>query len=129
MISLYLIAATVGVMLFFIGVVAPTIFGVLSAPVASTFLRRFFPRYFLVLGITVFMAGLLAGNMTVRILSFVCAFLFVFSRIILTPVINQSADTHDQRRFRLLHGASVLINGAQLLMLVYALYVVSCSPS
>lgn len=122
MLSLYLIAATVGAMLFFIGVVAPTIFGVLSAPVASTFLRRFFPRYFVVLGVITFIAGLFAGALPVRIVCFVCAFLFLFSRIILTPVINQSSDTHDQRRFKLLHGASVVINAAQLLMLIYVLY-------
>jgi hypothetical protein len=122
MLSLYLIAGTVGVMLFFIAVIAPTIFGVLSAPVASTFLRRFFPRYFLALGITVFIAGVFAETSLVQIASFVCAFLFVFSRIILTPVINQSADNHDQQRFKLLHGASVVINAAQLLLLVYVLY-------
>lgn len=122
MLSLYLIAGTVGVMLFFVAVIAPTIFGVLSAPVASTFLRRFFPRYFLALGITVFIAGVFAETSLVQIASFVCAFLFVFSRIILTPVINQSADTHDQQRFKLLHGASVVINAAQLLLLVYVLY-------
>jgi hypothetical protein len=122
MLSLYLIAGTVGVMLFFIAVIAPTIFGVLSAPVASTFLRRFFPRYFLALGITVFIAGVFAETSLVQIASFVCAFLFVFSRIILTPVINHSADNHDQQRFKLLHGTSVVINAAQLLLLVYVLY-------
>jgi hypothetical protein len=122
MLSLYLIAGTVGVMLFFIAVIAPTIFGVLSAPVASTFLRRFFPRYFLVLGITLFVAGIFAETSLVRIVSFVCAFLFVFSRIILTPVINQSADAQDQQRFKLLHGTSVLINAVQLALLVYVLY-------
>ena len=45
-------AANVGIMLFFSVAVAPTIFMVLPPEWSAAYVRKFFPKYFLFLGIT-----------------------------------------------------------------------------
>ena len=45
-------AANVGIMLFFSVAVAPTIFMVLPAEWSAAYVRKFFPKYFLFLGVT-----------------------------------------------------------------------------
>ena len=51
-ISELIIAANVGIMLFFSVAVAPTIFKVLPPDWAGVYVRQFFPKYFLFLGFT-----------------------------------------------------------------------------
>ena len=48
-IALYIVAATLGAMLFFAAGVAPTVFQALPAEHAGGFLRKLFPRYYLAL--------------------------------------------------------------------------------
>ena len=47
--ALYVVAATLGAMLFFAVGVAPTVFQVLPIEEAGLFLRKLFPRYYLAL--------------------------------------------------------------------------------
>ena len=124
MLSNYIVAGVVGVMLFFSVAVAPTIFKVLPQEWASAYVRKFFPKYYAVLGVACLVAGLLANNMTTKIIILNCAALFVISLLILTPNINNARDNNHTKQFNLLHGLSVLVNMLQLIMLIYCLWLV-----
>ena len=58
-IALYIVAATLGAMLFFAAGVAPTVFQALPAEHAGGFLRKLFPRYYLALIVGSGLAGML----------------------------------------------------------------------
>ena len=118
-----LCAAMLGVMIFFGGVVAPTVFNALPAEAAGTFLRRIFPRYYDVLTVTAVIAALLAiGSWSGLVLALVVG-LFVIARFWLMPKINAARDASlkgdavAKRRFGTLHGASVAINLSQMVAL------------
>jgi hypothetical protein len=104
------------------------VFRALPADQAGLFLRAFFPRYYA--------WGILAGGAAVLValsstgwLAAACALvtgLFVYARQFLMPQINRARDAElvgesgADRRFRVLHMISVLVNGLQLLILVAA---------
>ena len=123
MLAPYLVAGVIGVMLFFSVAVAPTIFTVLPQEWASAYVRKFFPKYYAVLGACCLIAALLSADPALRWMSGVTAVLFALSLWVLTPAINAASDRRQKRRFGLLHGASVAINLLQLVLLVYALWV------
>lgn len=110
MFSMYLISGVIGVMLFFSVAVAPAIFKVLPAEWAGIYVRQFFPKYYLVLGIVCVEAGIFAPTYQLKIISFVSASLFAISLWVLTPAINKAKDENKTQRFNWLHGASVVIN-------------------
>lgn len=110
MFSMYLISGVIGVMLFFSVAVAPAIFKVLPAEWAGIYVRQFFPKYYLVLGIVCVEAGIFAPMYQQKIISFVSAALFAISLWVLTPAINKAKDENKTQRFNWLHGASVVIN-------------------
>lgn len=122
MLSQYIIAGVVGVMLFFSVAVAPTIFKVLPQEWASAYVRKFFPKYYAVLGLSCLVAGILAPALQVKVIALGCALLFALSLFVLTPAVNRASDDKNRRRFGLLHGASVVINLIQLVLLVVALW-------
>lgn len=122
MASQLLVAALFGSMLFFSFVMAPLVFANLDAPDAARLIRAVFPWYYLVLLVLSGLAGLLLavpapleGGVMLAIAS-----LAAFSRQLLMPNINKLRDKSHEgdktagRRFRQLHGASVLINMVQL---------------
>ena len=55
--ALYVVAATLGAMLFFAVAVAPTVFQALPIEQAGLFLRKLFPRYYLALIVGSGLAG------------------------------------------------------------------------
>lgn len=110
MFSMYLISGVIGVMLFFSFAVATAIFKVLPAEWAGIYVRQFFPKYYLVLGIVCVEAGIFAPTYQLKIISFVSAALFAISLWVLTPAINKAKDENKTQRFNWLHGASVVIN-------------------
>lgn len=123
-------AALLGSMLFFPVVVAPMVFRVLPAEQAGRFLRCMFPRYYL-WGLAMSALGL-AAAINLQITAFLLLSLvligFVLSREILMPGINEARDlavqTRDPahgRRFRRLHGISVVINVVQIVLLAILL--------
>ncbi len=114
-------AANVGIMLFFSVAVAPTIFMVLPAEWSAAYVRKFFPKYFLFLGITSSIAAGLHGEAWVRISLGLCAAVFFFSVFWLTPRINLAKDNKQVQRFNLLHYASVGLNLAQLAVMIWIL--------
>ena len=118
-----IVAANVGIMLFFSVAVAPTIFVVLPQEWASAYVRSFFPKYYLFLGLTTAAAAALSATPTMRIGLAVCAFLFFFSRFWLTPRVNRARDEKQAQTFKILHFSSVALNMLQLVFFIWVLVI------
>lgn len=114
-------AANVGIMLFFSVAVAPTIFMVLPPEWAAAYVRKFFPKYFLFLGITSALAAALHAAPWVQVSLGLCAIVFFFSVFWLTPRINLAKDQKQEARFKALHYISVGLNLAQLAAMIWIL--------
>ena len=124
--ALYVIAGTLGAMLFFAIGVAPTVFQALPAEQAGLFLRKLFPRYYLCLIIGSTAGGLLwLGAQPLA--SGVCLLIAVSTLWIrqwLVPRINAlrdrelSGDVSAGEEFARLHRLSVAINMVQLVALL-----------
>jgi hypothetical protein len=122
MLSIYLIAGVVGVMVFFSVAVAPTIFKTLPQEWAGVYVRAFFPKYYAVLGVACLAAALLTNLPAIKHAAFTCAALFAVSLFILTPKVNAAKDNKQTKQFHIYHGLSVGVNLLQLGLLIYALY-------
>ncbi len=109
-----IIAANVGIMLFFTVAVAPTIFKVLPPEWSAAYVRTFFPKYFLFLGITTALAAILGSSNYLRWGLGCAALLFFFNCYWLIPRINAARDKQSSQVFKALHWISVAINLAQL---------------
>ena len=118
-----IVAANVGIMLFFSVAVAPSIFVVLPQEWASAYVRSFFPKYYLFLGLTTAAAAALSATPTMRIGLAVCAFLFFFSRFWLTPRVNRARDEKQAQTFKTLHFLSVALNMLQLVFFIWVLVI------
>ena len=118
-----IVAANVGIMLFFSVAVAPTIFVVLPQEWASAYVRSFFPKYYFFLGLTTAAAAALSATPTMRIGLAVCAFLFFFSRFWLTPRVNRARDEKQAQTFKTLHFLSVALNMLQLVFFIWVLVI------
>lgn len=116
-----IVAANVGIMLFFTVAVAPTIFVVLPAQWAAAYVRSFFPKYYLFLGLSTAGAAALAGVGWVQGSLVAVALVFFLSRFWLTPQVNKARDNHQGRLFKQLHTLSVTLNVLQLAVLVWVL--------
>ena len=124
--ALYVVAATLGAMLFFAVGVAPTVFQALPIQEAGLFLRKLFPRYYL----TLIVGSGVAGGLWISsapLAAAVCwliALSTLWIRQSLVPRINQlrdaelAGDAAAGARFATLHRVSVIINMVQLLALV-----------
>ena len=120
---------TLGAMILFGAVVAPSVFQTLSPEHAGAFLRRVFPRMYLFCGI---MTGIGTGFFTVAdafepsVLVGISTVLFFVSRGPLTRQINQARDEElagvsgARETFERLHKLSVRVFGLQALMLLCA---------
>ena len=80
LISLYIVAAMVGIMVFFTIAVAPTVFKVLPPEWSSKYVRRFFPKYYAFLCFACIAASLLASDALISTLTFLCAILFAIAQ-------------------------------------------------
>ena len=134
--GLILAALTLGVMLFFSLVVAPLVFIKLPADVAGRFIRALFPWYYLVSGLlasiaTIFLAP---SNSIDATLAASVAFAALVSRLVLMPQINKwrdqmlAGDKNASSKFNWGHRASVLVNGAQLILLCTLVWRIGLSP-
>ena len=122
-----IVSLLLGSMLFFAVVVAPSAFRGLEPADAGRFLRTIFPRYYLwgiVLSVLALAVCLFHSPKGAVLMAFVLAG-FLYSRQILMPAINQARDrwhesesAQDKALFSALHRRSVIINVAQMLMLV-----------
>ena len=118
-----IVAGNVGIMLFFTVAVAPTIFMVLPAEWSAAYVRKFFPKYFLFLGITTAIATALATTGLAQAGLALCAAIFFFSCFWLTPRINQARDDKRGQAFKTLHYYSVGLNLLQLAVFIWILVV------
>jgi Domain of unknown function (DUF4149) len=116
-----IIAGNVGIMLFFTVAVAPTIFMVLPAEWSAAYVRKFFPKYFLFLGITTSLAASMAATQLAQIGLWLCAAVFFFSCFWLTPRINRARDNKQSGAFKTLHYSSVALNMIQLAVFIWLL--------
>ena len=107
-------ALVLGSMLFFSIAIAPKIFTVLSNEDAGKFVRSIFPTYYKYNGFHYLILTILmlytekSGN--ILYISIFILFLFISSNYFLMPLINKSRDVNNQKRFKVLHLMSVIIN-------------------
>jgi len=126
-----IVGMTLGFMIFFPIVVAPSIFKNFNEKQSSVFLRSFFPKYYL-FGIIITLIGILISALEkdfIIIFSLSLIFLgFVFSRQYLTPLINKAKDeivkSEDlsKAKFEKLHRFSVIINILQIFICIIILF-------
>ena len=120
-----LIAGNAGIMVFFTVAVAPTIFTALPPQWSAAYVRKFFPKYFLFLGVTTAAAAVLemvSGMDLIRQSALLaCALIFFVNCFWLTPRINQASDDKQPSTFKVLHWISVGLNMAQLLIFIWLL--------
>ena len=113
-------------MIFFPLVVATSIFNVLSEKQASTFLRTFFPKYYLY-GFCLSILGLIISILKDEIVSIIffifMSATFVVLRQFLTPMINKAKDETKETKFNKLHKVSVFINFFQIVSCIILLLI------
>ena len=111
-----------GMVLYSLGFAA-FLFSHLPASDAGTILRKAFPVFYLwCIAVALVAAGLLVFLDTLSAwLVVAIALTTVPARQLLMPAINASSDNNDRRRFNLLHGLSVLLALAQMVVLGYVL--------
>jgi hypothetical protein len=102
---------------------AAFLFSHLPTSDAGTILRKAFPVFYLwCIAVALLAAGLLFFLDTLSAwLVVAIALTTVPARQLLMPAINASSDNNDRRRFNLLHGLSVLLALAQMVVLGYVL--------
>ena len=114
----FLLTILIGSMIFFIGVVSPSVFVTLSTNASSKFLRTIFPRMFLFGFIINFLSLILSyisANNLNSILLVIVAVSFIINRNYLTPKINNFRDKElegDEKassNFKYMHLLSVLL--------------------
>ena len=122
-----LLALAFGAMTFFSAVMAPLVFTKLPFETAGGFIRQVFPWYYLTVGGVSAAAApalLLGADTLPALLAAVSAAGFWYARQMLMPSINAARDAGETARFERLHRFSVIINGAQWLLLAVALVLV-----
>jgi len=120
--SLHLVSAMIGIMVFFTIAVAPTVFKVLPQEWASRYVRSFFPKYYAFLGAFSILASFASANILDMGLLILCAALFFFSLWVLTPAINKASDAQEKKKFGALHGLSIVINFIVLAIFLFIIW-------
>ena len=117
-----IVAASIGAMLFFSAVVAPTAFRALSAESAGLFVRSLFPSYFLINGAAGVIAAILALRVTPAALLLVGGVALIALRLFVVPAINAARDAvlageeGAKPSFARLHRLSVIVNLAAVVL-------------
>jgi formate-dependent nitrite reductase membrane component NrfD len=120
------IATLFGGMMTFQLLFAPLIFIKLENATARSFIRGFFPFYYLYFAI---LSGIATGLSFLDELMLPAALLaacfvgFLTSRQILMPLANKATDQGLKKQFDFYHRLTVLINTAQLIAIGYVLYI------
>ena len=123
--AIYLISAIIGIMIFFSFVVAPVTFTSLNEENARKFIRKIFPYYYNVnLGISIVATLIFVFIGTFHLDFFLIlsvALLFALSNYVLMPLINKYRDNNEDKKFKLSHFISVVINFLQIIFLIIIL--------
>tara|TARA_B100001057_G_C22099454_1_gene662640 strand:- start:27 stop:416 length:390 start_codon:yes stop_codon:yes gene_type:complete len=125
LISIYLTSAILGIMFFFSFVVAPVTFTTLNEENSRKFIRKIFPYYYNVnLGISILVTLIFVFIGTFHLeffLILLVAILFALSNYVLMPLINNYRDNNQDKKFKLSHFISVVINFLQMVFLIIIL--------
>ena len=123
--ALYLTAIILGAMIFFSFIVAPITFKLLDEENSRKFIRGIFPFYYLLNLTLSFIASVsffLDQNLSIDFsLMASVSVLFAISNFILMPMINKFRDNNEDKKFKISHFISVIINFIQLIFLVIIL--------
>jgi len=123
--AIYLTSAILGIMFFFSFVVAPVTFTTLNEENARKFIRKIFPYYYNVnLGISILVTLIFIFIETFHLdffLILLVALLFALSNYVLMPLINKYRDNNQDKKFKLSHFISVIINFLQMVLLIIIL--------
>ena len=121
----YFVSAILGIMLFFSFIVAPVTFTTLNEENARKFIRKIFPYYYNVnLGISLLVTFIFVFIGTFDLNFFLIlsvALLFALSNYVLMPLINKYRDNNQDKKFKLSHLISVVINFLQMVFLIIIL--------
>ena len=101
----------VGTIIFQTAIVAPSVFTSLSGADSSTFLRKVFPRFFIllaVLGGTANVAAIIVGQAVLIAISGATVALAAIAYVLI-PATNHSRDGGREKTFKRLHLASVVL--------------------
>ena len=124
-IQLMLLAMLIGGMLSFQLLFAPLLFTKLKMATARSFIRKFFPFYYLYFALLSLMFGAVScyrSDWWSLSIAATCFIGFVVSRQWLMPQANLATDQGLTARFNLLHRGTIAINTVQLLLFSLALY-------
>ena len=123
--AIYLTSAILGIMFFFSFVVAPITFTTLNEENARKFIRKIFPYYYNVnLGISILVTLIFVFIGKFHLDFFLIlsvALLFALSNYVLMPLINKYRDNNQDKKFKLSHLISVVINFLQMVFLIIIL--------
>ena len=107
----FLNGLVVGVILFQTAVIAPTVFRSLGPDQAGPFLRKVFPKFFVVL-VVMGIAGAisaLASDASYQLWICLVTLTLGLLAFLLIPMTNKSRDDGNEKLFKKLHNASVLM--------------------
>ena len=112
---------SLGIILFFSFVIAPTVHKFLPKAQSGPYIRRLFPIYYIInaalaLGSLIAIASLGIFNAIFFANTIILA-LFAFCYFYLMPTINKQK-TKDNRKFKMMHRISVAINIVQIFLLI-----------
>lgn len=115
-----------GIMIFFSFVVAPVTFKFLDEQNSRRFIRGIFPYYytlnFLFSLIIIFLFAYIRNYSISFFLIISVCILFLTSNFLLMPLINKFRDNKQDKKFKISHFISVLINFIQIIFLVLILF-------
>ena len=115
----FLIPLLLGGLIFFSGLVAPSVFTSLDEKNARIFLRGIFPKLYLFAGIFSLFISLVLFfiNNFLSFIFFIITIGYFYSRQFLMIKINEASDQKNQKEFKKLHRFSVLIFIVQILLM------------
>ena len=107
----FLNGLVVGVILFQTAVIAPTVFRSLGPDQAGPFLRKVFPKFFVVLVVmgTAGAISALASDASYQLWICLVTLTLGLLAFLLIPMTNKSRDDGNEKLFKKLHNASVLM--------------------
>ena len=121
-----LTSLTLGIMIFFSFVVAPVTFKFLDEQNSRRFIRGIFPYYYilnLLFSLTIVFLFAYIKNYSINFFLIVAVcILFFISNFLLMPLINKFRDNKEDKKFKISHFISVLINFIQIIFLVLILF-------
>lgn len=126
-----LTALALGGMVFFSFVVAPLLFKQLGVQTAAAFMGKAFPVYYRITALLTGTAGLLIYYRSVALALWAVCALSLISWLVLLPLAERQRPGRAQgdpiatRRFRSLHRLSVVINLAQIVVLLIVFVILS----